>query len=225
MILGIYGAGGLGREVYEIAIRRNTANFLWDQIVFIDDNIDEGDFFGTIIIHFDSLKKQKNEYECIIAVGEPLTREKLFRRLTDENIKLTSLIDPTATVSPTAKIGNGTIICEYSTIHTGVELGNNVLIQPYCTLGHDIMVGNHSVLSTFCAPGGGAVFGERVFVGMQSTIIGGLSIGDDAIISMGAAVFRDIPVGATVVGNPARITRGNNEHRALCRLTRAKNEL
>ena len=222
MILGIYGCGGLGREIYEIAVRRNTATSLWNQIVFIDDNKDEGNFFGTQIIQFNHLRNHKNEFECIIAVGEPSTRRKLFRKLIDEKIKLTFLIDPTATVSPTAKIGNGSIICEYSTIHTGVELGNNILIQPYCTLGHDIMVGNHSVLSTFCAPGGGVAFGECVFVGMQSTIIEGLTVGDDAIISMGAAVFRDIPAGATVVGNPARITRGNNEHRALGRRIRAK---
>ena len=36
MILGIYGAGGLGREVYELAKIINSCNNRWDQIFFID---------------------------------------------------------------------------------------------------------------------------------------------------------------------------------------------
>ena len=111
MILGIYGSGGLGREIYEIATRRNLASSLWNQIIFIDDFIDEGGFFGTKRIQFDSLKTHKEEYECVIAVGAPSVRQRLFQKLTNEEIKLTYLIDPTATVSPTAKISNGTIIC------------------------------------------------------------------------------------------------------------------
>ena len=215
MILGIYGSVKLGREVYEIAIRCNAISHRWDQIVFIDDFSDEGDYFGTKRIQFDALKKHKNEYECIIAVGEPSSREKLFQKLTAEDIKLTCIIDPTAIVSPTAKICDGAIICEYTTIHTGVELGCNTLVQPFCCIGHDIKVGNHTVLSAFCAPGGGIVFGERVFVGMQSTLIELLTVGDDAIVGMGSAVFRNVPAGATVVGNPARITRGNDEKKVF----------
>ena len=42
-----------------------------------------------------------------------------------------------------------------------------------------------------------------------------ITIGDDVIISMGAAVFRDVEAGATVVGNPARVTRGNDQHKVF----------
>jgi len=215
MKLGIYGSGGLGRELYEIAARRNEASSLWGRIVFIDDFSEEGDFFGTIRINFDSLKKNKNEYECIIAVGEPSAREKLYQKLMAEDIKMACLIDPSAIISPTAKIMPGVIVCEYSTIHTGVELGSNTLIQPFCDIGHDIKVGNHTVLSPFCAPGGGSVFGERVYVGMHSSIKELSNIGDDAIVGMGSSVFRDVPAGATVVGNPARVTRGNDDHKVF----------
>jgi sugar O-acyltransferase (sialic acid O-acetyltransferase NeuD family) len=215
MILAIYGSGGLGREIYEIAIRRNISSSLWGQVVFIDDFSDEDEFFGTRRFRLDSLKRNKEEYEFVIAVGEPSAREKLFHKLTAEGIKLTCLVDPTALVSPTAKIGAGTIICEYTTIHAGVELGCNTLIQPFCDIGHDIKVGNHTVLSPFCAPGGGVVFGESVFVGMQSSLVELLTIGDDAIVGIGSAVFRDVPNGATVVGNPARITRGNDAHKVF----------
>ena len=215
MILGIYGSGGLGREIYEVAVRCNAIPRYWSEIVFIDDSCEEGSYCGTKRIHFDTVLESATCYECVVAVGEPSARETLFLRLMGNDIKLASLIDPTAIVSRTATIGAGSIICEYSTIHAGVELGRNTLIQPFCNIGHDIIVGDHSVLSTFCAPGGGAVFGERVYVGMQASIMELLDIGDDVIIAMGSSVFRDVPAGATVVGNPARITRGNDEHKVF----------
>lgn len=213
MILGIYGAGGLGREIYDIALRRNAASGLWSEIIFIDDFSDEGNCCGVRRIRFESLINYKNNVECVIAVGEPSSRETLHNKLIDAGVRLTSLVDTTAIVSPTAKIGNGVIICEFSTIHTEAALGCNALIQPFCDIGHDIKVGNHVVLSPFCAPGGGTVFGDRVFVGMHVSIMELVVIGDDAIIGMGSAVFRDVPAGATVVGNPARITRGNDDHK------------
>jgi sugar O-acyltransferase (sialic acid O-acetyltransferase NeuD family) len=215
MILGIYGSGGLGREIFEIALRRNSVSSLWSQIIFIDDFSDEGDFFGTKRIHFDTFFKIKSECECVIALGEPSSREKLFERLVEAKIKLTCLIDPTAIISPSALIHDGVIICEYATIHTGVVLGCNVLIQPFCDIGHDIKVGNHSVLSSYCVPGGGTVFGARVFVGLHAAIKESLTIGDDAVLGMGSVVFRDVSAGTTVLGNPARVTKGNDDHKVF----------
>jgi sugar O-acyltransferase (sialic acid O-acetyltransferase NeuD family) len=215
MILGIYGAGGLGREIYEIAIRRNTVSSIWSEIIFIDDFSDESEYFGTRRINYESLLKIKKECECIIAVGEPSAREKLYEKLLAFDIKLTFLVDPTAIISPNAKINNGVIVCEYSTIHTGVVLGYNALIQPFCDIGHDTKVGNHTVLSPYCVPGGGTLFGDRVFVGLHTSIKEALIIGDDAVVGMGSVVFRNVPAGATVVGNPARVTKGNDEHKVF----------
>ena len=44
--LYIYGAGGLGREVYEVAARYNELHRKWIEIIFIDDFEGEGEFFG-----------------------------------------------------------------------------------------------------------------------------------------------------------------------------------
>lgn len=209
MKLGIYGSGGLGREIYEIAIRRNLVSSSWDDIIFIDDINPEGEYFGTKRVNFETFKSFQDNYEFVIAVGEPSIREKLFNKLIENDCKLTILIDPTAVISSTAHINKGTIVCEFSTIHTGVVLGQNTLIQPFCDLGHDIKVGNHSVLSPHCAPGGNVIFGERVFIGMQSSILELLTIGNDAIVGMGSVVYRDVLAGTTVLGNPARVTKGS----------------
>lgn len=47
--------------------------------------------------------------------------------------------------------------------------------------------------------------GRNVWIGGKAILLPGVTIGDDAVIGAGAVVTRDIPAGATAVGNPARI--------------------
>ncbi|WP_105429707.1 MULTISPECIES: sugar O-acetyltransferase [Neorhizobium] len=50
--------------------------------------------------------------------------------------------------------------------------------------------------------------GDDVWIGGGAIILGGITVGDGAIVGAGSVVTRDVPPGATVVGNPARsITR------------------
>jgi maltose O-acetyltransferase len=46
--------------------------------------------------------------------------------------------------------------------------------------------------------------GRNVWIGGGAIILPGVTVGDDAIIGAGAVVTKDVPQGATVVGNPAR---------------------
>lgn len=215
MYLGIYGASGLGCEFYDIAIRRNKISLLWEDIFFIDDDIEKKYVNGIKCYRLEDLINSEQKFECIIGIGEPIIRKKIMAKLNNFGVNLATLIDPTAIISPTAKINQGCIICENTTIHCNVEIGSNCLIQPFCCIGHDIKIGNHTVLSPFCAPGGQSNFGDCVYVGMHSSIKELVTVGDGAIISMGAAVFRDVPADSTVVGNPARVTRGNDEHKVF----------
>ena len=45
--------------------------------------------------------------------------------------------------------------------------------------------------------------GKNVWIGGGAIILPGVTIGDDAIVGAGSVVTRDVPAGATVVGNPA----------------------
>lgn len=47
--------------------------------------------------------------------------------------------------------------------------------------------------------------GANVWIGGGAIILPGVRIGDDALVGAGAVVTRDVPAGATVVGNPARV--------------------
>ena len=47
--------------------------------------------------------------------------------------------------------------------------------------------------------------GFRASIGSNATIMGGVTVGKGATIGAGAVVTRDVPDGATVAGNPARL--------------------
>ena len=49
--------------------------------------------------------------------------------------------------------------------------------------------------------------GEGVDVGANAVIIGAVRIGDRAVIGAGSVVVKDVPPGAVVAGNPARVIR------------------
>lgn len=46
--------------------------------------------------------------------------------------------------------------------------------------------------------------GSNVWIGSGALIMPGVTIGDDVIVGAGSVVTRDVPSGATVMGNPAR---------------------
>lgn len=49
------------------------------------------------------------------------------------------------------------------------------------------------------------VIGRNCWIGGGAIILPGVTIGDDAIVGAGSVVTRDVPAGATVAGNPARL--------------------
>lgn len=49
--------------------------------------------------------------------------------------------------------------------------------------------------------------GSDVWVGGAAIILPGITIGDRAVIGAGSVVTKDVPAGALVVGNPARVVR------------------
>lgn len=42
-------------------------------------------------------------------------------------------------------------------------------------------------------------------IGSGATLLGGITIGQDALVGAGSVVTKDVPAGATVAGNPAKI--------------------
>jgi sugar O-acyltransferase (sialic acid O-acetyltransferase NeuD family) len=214
MKLCIYGAGGFGKEVYDIASRINDKHHQWDEILFVVDSAYiNGDSYEGRLIAFEDISNELdlNNLEVIIANGEPMVRKQLYAKIKAMNIKLATLIDPSAIISDTATLGEGIIVAPFSHVTSSTVLGNNVVVNAHTIIGHDITIGEHCVVSTNVSIGGSSIIGAESYIGLGAQTKDRLSIGEQVIISMGAIVFKDIPDKMIAMGNPARPLRRNED--------------
>lgn len=108
-----------------------------------------------------------------------------------------------------ASIGRRCKISSHSFICEGVRIGDDVFV------GHGVMFTNdrHPRASIDGRPVADewtleeTVVEDGASIGSNATILCGLTIGRGAMIGAGAVVVADVPAGATVVGNPARIVQ------------------
>lgn len=203
-MLFIYCAGSLGKEIYDLALR---TKYKESEIVFVDDNKTGGKFTSDaidIISNETLFEIFSKEDRVLIATGEPALREKLFNELKSKDIIFDILIDPNVPVSKSAKIKNGTIICDFCSISSDVIIGENVLINRQAIIGHDIKIGSNSVISSTVNLGGNVKIGSCTYVGMGAHVKEGIKIGSNSILAMGAILIKDVPDGMIAVGNPAR---------------------
>lgn len=115
-------------------------------------------------------------------------------------------------------IGDDTIISTESCI----EIGDFTLISHgvhiFDTIGHpvdplmrelDWCIVTRQIVGQERPPVASAAItiGKQVWIGFNSIIMKGVNIGDRAVVGAGSVVVDDVPSGAMVVGNPARILK------------------
>lgn len=95
-----------------------------------------------------------------------------------------------------------------------ISIGRNTIIGFNSTLlTHEYLIDEYRL--------GDIEIGSNVMIGANSTILPGVKIGDGAVISAGSLVYRDVPAGAFVGGNPATLiyTKEEMENRRKNKLT------
>jgi sugar O-acyltransferase (sialic acid O-acetyltransferase NeuD family) len=217
MILGVYGSGGLGREVFALAQQINAGGKRWSDLVYLDDFSGKDRMAQTRVVTFDQAKAEfsPDNVEICIAVGEPSARAALYDRIRDAGYTPATLIHPQIHIPEDTSVGLGAIINSGCFVSCGVNLGDNILLQPAASVGHDCRIGSHSVISTFVSLAGKCIIGTRTFIGMSVPVKEDTTIGDDVIVGMGSVVLRSIDAGMIALGNPARPISVNDKKRVF----------
>lgn len=216
MTLGIYGIGGVGREILDMALLINERESRWEEIIFVDDNKYSAPVHDLLVLPLSEVIRRysTDQLEITIAVGEPDVKRSVLGKVDACGYRLANLIHPTAYVGVGAEYGDGLVLREGSKLSVDARVGRNVCFENYAILGHDGVMGDNCQISTFSAIAGNCTIGDRVYFGLGCCVKEGTSIGSDAIIGMGAIVMRDVDESAIMMGNPAR-KMGNNDSKRV----------
>lgn len=99
-------------------------------------------------------------------------------------------------VSVDASVGEG-----FYTPHPyGIVVGDGAVIGRDVSILQGVTIGIKSPSDRAIG-----IIADEVFLGAGAAIIGAVTVGRGAVVGANAVVIRDVPAGATVVGNPARI--------------------
>jgi len=217
MVLGIYGSGGLGREVLELAQCIQCASNRWSEIVFIDDYSKESSKNGAKLMTFLNFKDsyQTNISEISIAIGDPASRKKVSEEVSAIGYILATLVHPSVKIPESTEVKNGTTVCINAFISCNVVLGVNSYIQPHAQVSHDCVLGDNAVVSPSANLAGSVTVGEGSYIGMGAIVKERVSIGSWTIIGMGATVYQDIGDEVVAIGNPARVIKQNTDRKVF----------
>ena len=135
----ILGAGGLGQVVAESAQMSGR----YTKIAFLDDRPteDKARLYNIIGAIDDAPKFAEEFIYAIPAFGNNEKRYELMGTLRKCGYRIPRIIHPTAYISPTVSIGEGTIIRPMAAISREVEIGECCIISMGALIDHRCKIG------------------------------------------------------------------------------------
>jgi sugar O-acyltransferase (sialic acid O-acetyltransferase NeuD family) len=203
----IIGAGGFGREMYEM---------LWDCLAqdkyrfkgFLANDereLDGHEIDSTVLDRpHDYLPAENDRF--LLAIGNMEARRQTVDALTQKGARFLTLIHPTAYIAKTASIGNGAVIYPFSAVMNGAKIGELAHLSIYASVGHDAQVGRFSLLAPYATLNGFSVVEDEVYLSTHSTVAPERRVGFRSKVSANSAVMRDVPAGCMVHGVPGKQT-------------------
>lgn len=110
-----------------------------------------------------------------------------------------------AKIGNRCKVSSHTFVCEGVTLEDDVFIGHNVTFindrYPRATNG----IGQLQTEADWhCVK---TLVKRGASIGSGATLLCGITVGEEALIGAGSVVTKDVPAGAVVAGNPARIVK------------------
>ena len=121
-------------------------------------------------------------------MGKGSIRKKIFEKLKGIGFTLPVIKDPSAVVSSSARIGEGTFIGKGAVVNAGAQVGRMVIINSMALVEHECVLGDFSHIAVAAVLCGEVSVGRAAFVGANATVIQGMKIKPHQIVPAGAVV-------------------------------------
>ncbi|MEH6954662.1 acetyltransferase [Neobacillus drentensis] len=205
MNIFVIGHGGHSKVVADIIRTYNE----YQIVGYLDNKYEEvqiiNDEFCGPIRAARQLIENFTDVKFIIAIGDNKNRKSIVEELSLTFEYYTTLIHPLACISPTAKIGHGTVVMPYAVINADAVIGNHCIINSCSVIEHDSRLEDFVHLCPNSTIAGTVKIREGSCVGSGATIIPNKTIGEWTMIGAGATVIDHLPDNCLAVGTPARV--------------------
>jgi sugar O-acyltransferase (sialic acid O-acetyltransferase NeuD family) len=118
-----------------------------------------------------------------------------------------AVVDPTAIVASTVRLGEGTVVNAGAIIGAKTRLGRFVSVNRGVSVGHDVILEDFASLGPSCVLGGFVHLLPGAYVGAGAVVLPKVTVGRNSVVGAGAVAISDVPDHAVAVGNPARVIK------------------
>jgi len=116
-------------------------------------------------------------------------------------------------IGDSVSVGTGSVVEHHVRIADRVRIHSQAFVPEMSVLGEGCWIGPRVCITNAKYPLSpnvkneliGATIEPGAKIGANSTLLPGVRVGAEALVGAGSVVVKDVPAGAVVVGNPARV--------------------
>ncbi len=186
----VLGASRHAKEVLQILLSNNIkVDYLFD-----DFSSSFHPYFNdyNIIKSFEDPRIKLND-NFVLGLGGTINREKLFEQSIALGLVPLSVISNTAVIGVNGvNLGVALNIMHFAFIADCVKIGNGTLINAYASIHHDVTIGNFCEISPKSVLLGGASVGDFTSIGAGAIVLPDITVGSNSVIGAGSIVTKDV---------------------------------
>jgi len=143
----------------------------------------------------------------LVAIGGARGRDRatIHERLAALGLIPLTAVHPRAFVAANAVLGAGSQVLAQAAVCVEARLGRTCIVNTGATVDHECRLGDAVHVCPGANLAGLVQVGDFATIGTGAVVLPRVTIGAGAIVGAGAVVRHDVPSGATVAGNPARL--------------------